>query len=91
MKRQVSRIILKNLKIRVLACLSIDKKWHFYKKNIGFIKQVLIENFEDGFLYGHTDNYIPVKILGKPNEVNEIIPVKFIQIEEGKMIGERPI
>ena len=55
------------------------------------IKQVLFESFEDGFIYGHSENYIPVRILGKRNEVNEIIPVKFIQIEYGEVIGERQI
>ena len=53
------------------------------------MKQVLIENFEEDFLYGYSENYISVKISGKRNEVNKIIPVKLIQIEEGEMIGER--
>ena len=51
--------------------------------------RVLIENFEDGFLYGHSENYIPVKITGKPNEVNKIIPVELIHIEDGEVMGER--
>jgi hypothetical protein len=67
------------------------KKRNFWKNNIKSVKRVLIENFEEGFLYGHSENYIPVRILGKRNEVNEIISVKFIQIEDGEMIGERQI
>jgi threonylcarbamoyladenosine tRNA methylthiotransferase MtaB len=76
---------------KMLHRLSIVKKRNFWENNIGSVKQVLIENFEEGFLYGHSENYIPVRILGKRNEVNEIIPVKFIQIEDGAMIGERQI
>ena len=76
---------------KLLRRLSIDKKWHFYEKNIGFVKQVLIENFEDGFLYGHSENYIPVRISGGPNDVNKILPIKLIQIEDGEVIGERQI
>ena len=74
---------------KILHRLSIEKKWHFYEKNIESVKQVLIETFEEGFLYGYSENYISVKISGKRNEVNEIIPIKLIQIEEGEMIGER--
>jgi len=76
---------------KMLHRLSIVKKQNFYKNNIESMKQVLIEDFEEGFLYGHSENYIPVNILGKRNEVNKIIPVKFIQIEDGAMIGERQI
>jgi threonylcarbamoyladenosine tRNA methylthiotransferase MtaB len=76
---------------KMLHRLSIVKKRNFWENNIESVKQVLIENFEEGFLYGHSENYIPVRILGKRNEVNEIIPVKFIQIEDGAMIGERQI
>ena len=52
---------------------------------------MLIENFEDGFLYGHSENYIPVRISGGSNDVNKILPIKLIQIEDGEVIGERQI
>jgi len=76
---------------KMLHRLSIVKKRNFWENNIESVNEVLIENFEDGFLYGHSENYIPVRILGKRNEVNEIIPVKFIQIEDGTMLGERQV
>ena len=74
---------------KILHRLSIVKKQNFYKNNIESVKQILIENFEDGCLIGHSENYIPVRISGSPNEVNEIIPVKLVQIEDGEMVGER--
>ena len=74
---------------KMLHRLSIVKKQKFYKNNIESVKQILIENFEDGFLIGYSENYIPVRISGSPNEVNEIIPVKLVQIEDGEMVGER--
>jgi len=74
---------------KMLHRLSIVKKQNFYKNNIESVKQILIENFEDGFLIGHSENYILVRISGSPNEVNEIIPVKLVQIEDGEMVGER--
>jgi len=74
---------------KILHSLSIVKKQNFYKDNIESVKQILIEYFEDGFLIGNSENYIPVRISGSPNEVNEIIPVKLEQIEDGTMVGER--
>jgi threonylcarbamoyladenosine tRNA methylthiotransferase MtaB len=74
---------------KILHCLSMVKKRKFYEKNIGDIKQVLIENIEDGLAHGHSENYIPVRLMGKRNDVNKIIPVKFIKIEEGEVIGEK--
>ena len=74
---------------KMLHRLSIVKKQNFYQYNIESVKQILIENFEDGFLIGYSENYIPVRISGSPNEVNEIIPVKLVQIEDGEMVGER--
>ena len=74
---------------KMLHRLSIVKKQNFYKNNIESVKQILIENFEDGFLIGYSENYIPVRISGGPNNINEIIPVKLVQIENGEMFGER--
>ena len=74
---------------KMLHRLSIVKKQKFYKNNIESVQQILIENFENGFLIGHSENYISVRISGSPNEVNEIIPVKLVQIEDGEMVGER--
>ena len=74
---------------KILHCLGMEKKCYFYENNIGEIKQVLIENWEAGILSGHSDNYIPVKIFGESSEVNQIIPVKLIRLEDGKMQGDR--
>ena len=74
---------------KMLQHLSIMKKRQFYEKNIGSVRQVLIENYEDGLIWGHSENYIPVRISGGPSDINKIIPVKLIQFQGGKMIGER--
>ena len=55
------------------------------------MKQVLIENYEYGLVYGHSENYIPVKSPGDPNDINEIIPVKLVQIVDDEMIGEKQV
>jgi len=74
---------------KILHRLSLLKKRYFYDQNIGSMRDILIENFENNILYGHSENYIPVRMSGKCNEVNEIIPVKLIQSKNGKMYGER--
>ena len=76
---------------KMLHRLSMMKKRHFYNNNIGSVKWILIENFEDGFLFGHSENYIPVRISGSPNDVNKIIPVRLVQIEDCEVVGERPV
>ena len=53
------------------------------------MQQVLIESYEDGLMWGYTKNYVPVRISGRPNDINKIIPVKLVAIEEGEMFGER--
>jgi len=74
---------------QILHHLSIHKKRFFYENNIGKIKQVLIENWEDGIISGHSENYIPIALKGNEDEVNQIIPVKLIRLEDGEMAGER--
>ena len=34
-------------------------------------------------------NYISVKAIGEPNDVNQILPIKLIQIKDDKMLGEK--
>ena len=78
-----------SVRSKILHRLSLLKEQYFYEQNIGSVREVLLEYFDDNFLYGHSENYIPVRISGRYNEVNEIIPVKLIQVENGKVFGER--
>ncbi len=72
-----------------LQSLSIIKKQQFYKNSIGIKSKVLIESFKDGFLYGLSENYIPMKIIGNKREINKIIPVQLLKIQDENVIGER--
>ena len=76
---------------KMLHYLSMMKKKKFYNKITGSVQQVLIESYEDGLISGHTKNYVPVRISGLPNDINEIISVKLVQIKEGEMLGERQV
>lgn len=54
----------------------------FYKKNMGRIAQILVEN--DGL--GHSENFIPVQIEGK-FEAGSIINAQLASVNGGKMIA----
>ncbi len=74
---------------KILHRLSMKKKRQFYEKNIGKIRQVLFETYEEGILSGHSENYVPVSIKGNEDEVNQIIPVKLVRLEDGEILGKR--
>ena len=71
-----------------LNMLSAAKKNEFYNRNLGQVKNVLIESYIDGYIYGHTENYIPIKIMGSKSDINKILSVKLTQIINHNVIGE---
>ena len=48
-----------------------------------------VENWEDGIISGHSENYIPVALKGNKDEVNQIIPVKLVRLENVEIVGKR--
>ncbi len=74
---------------QILHTLSKRKKNNFLQRNMSSVRQVLIENCEEGFLSGLTENYIRVQTAGIPKEVNTIIPLQMRNIHGDEMIGER--
>lgn len=75
---------------KMLQILSEKKKRHFYEKQIGQFRQVLFEGkHKNGFLYGHTDNYLHVKVPYDPMLINELESVELLEIgEDGAMVGD---
>ena len=74
---------------QTLHNLSKNKKYKFLQKNINRMSNVLIESYEEGFLYGFSSNYIRVKTEGDPKEINNVIPLKMTCVDGDKMIGHR--
>ncbi|HMW39611.1 MAG TPA: tRNA (N(6)-L-threonylcarbamoyladenosine(37)-C(2))-methylthiotransferase MtaB [Saprospiraceae bacterium] len=62
---------------QALRQLSIKKKHHFYRKNLGQVGKVLIEAREkDGVYSGFTENYVRVQISGTDEKmINQLVPV----------------
>jgi len=74
---------------QILRSLSRKKNNKFHQLNVGSVREVLIENYEAGFISGLTENYIRVRTEGKLEEVNSIIPLKMRFSHAYEMIGQR--
>ncbi len=69
---------IKEQRVDKLRRLSDIKKTIFYRRFIGDVRPVLVENklSESGQLKGFTDNYIPVSFAGDPSLKNTVVQVK---------------
>jgi threonylcarbamoyladenosine tRNA methylthiotransferase MtaB len=75
---------------KMLRILSEKKKTAFYKSQVGRIRRILVEaKMIDGFITGHTDNYIQVKLPENEVKVNQVIPVQLGNYSEGFLTGEK--
>ena len=72
---------------RRLIEVSKELEINYMNKFLGDTKEVLIEEEKDGYSYGHTDNYLYVKVKGKhPN--NTYLNVVLKEVEYPYVIGE---
>lgn len=74
MTNKVPRNIIKE-RARRLIELSNELEKEYFEKFINKEVEVLIEEYIDGYYYGFTDNYIPLKLKGNYN-INEIYNIK---------------
>ena len=63
-----------------LRVLSLKLKQQFYQNNLGKTEKVLLENQEDGYHYGFTENYVKVKLPVQKEKKNEIVNVRLNKI-----------
>ncbi len=76
----------KKMRSRRLIEVSKELEINYMKKFIGKEVEVLIEEYKDGYSYGHTGNYLYVKIKGKLPH-NEMVNVTVKDIEYPYVIG----
>ncbi len=76
-------------KIRARKVLELSKKLEidYFNKFIGCEEEVLIETSKDGYSYGHTGNYLNVKI-NEELEHNTFVKVKIVKVDYPNVIGE---
>lgn len=70
----------------ILQMLNLEFKQKFLKKNIKQSHSVLVEEFEDGYSVGYTDNYIYVYI-PKKLKVGSIVDVTLVEAYKNGMIA----
>lgn len=71
-------------KQRVKKLISVSEKIReaFLKNQIGKTLSVLTEQKIDGYMFGYTKNYIPVKILDEKIENNQIVNAKITDVKD---------
>jgi threonylcarbamoyladenosine tRNA methylthiotransferase MtaB len=87
--KQISKEVKRGRTVR-LCGLAEALRAEFFKKLQGTEQQVLIEkngNDADGFSYGHTSCYTPVKICGRYDR-NSIVKVKITTAEKEWCVGQ---
>ena len=68
---------------KMLHILSEKKRRAFYESQLGSIDEVLFEgDIKDGYMHGFSKNYVKVRTAYDPLLVNEVVPVKFLEISE---------
>lgn len=68
---------------KMLHILSEKKRRAFYESQLGAIGEVLFEADEkDGYMHGFSKNYVKVRTLYDPLLVNEVVPVKFMEVTD---------
>lgn len=60
----------------------------YYKKHIGCTLTIIAETYEDGFLTGHSDNYLKVRFNGSEDLLGKEIKVKINKYENKMLFGE---
>ena len=62
---------IKKQRVHRLINLSNELEREYFNENINKKVEVLIEEYKDGYYYGFTANYIPLRLTGNYN-INEI-------------------
>lgn len=75
-------IVKRKQRSKILRELALKKKFSFYRSSCGKVHNVLFETLkENGIINGFTDNYIKIKMQGKKEMENNILPVKILDAE----------
>ena len=73
---------IKKQRVKELIFVSEKIREAFLKNQIGKTLSVLTEQKIDGYMFGYTKNYIPVKILDDKIENNQIVNAKITDVKD---------
>lgn len=87
-KEQVSPQV-KAIRHKKMEEIAKKAQQEFLQNQLGTLQAVLIERpISELYSYGHTGNYVEVRILGVDLPRHEIVKVKIIKVENGYCLGE---
>lgn len=75
---------------QMLHILSEKKMRYFQDQYLETSRPVLMESSKNGYVSGHTDNYIRVCVKTKANIINKILPIELVKSCSGFMVGRNP-
>ena len=73
--------VTKKKRAHVLIELSKELELNYMNKFIDKEMEFIPETYKDGYLYGHTGNYLAIKTKGSKDLINNIVKVKIEKIE----------
>lgn len=88
MKDQVNGKIKKD-RVHQLLDLSKQLKEKYYRSQLGMAKEVIIEQEKDGYLLGHTKDYISIKLKGDLSLIGKAVDVKLVKLEDQYIEAEK--
>ena len=86
MDNQIDNVTKKE-RAHILLNLSKDLELAYMNKFINKTIEFIPETYKDGYLYGHTGNYLSIKLKGNKDLINKIVNIKIVNIEYPYCIG----
>lgn len=78
----------KHIRCKKLISVFDSLEESYYKKHIGCTLTVIAETYQDGFLTGHTDNYLKVRFKGSEKLLGLEVNVKLSEYKDKMLFGE---
>lgn len=75
-------------RVHRLLTLSDELKLTYYQKQMNQVKKIIIEQEKDGYLVGHSRDYVSVKVKGNHSLIGEEVDVRLINVDFPDMLGE---
>ena len=88
MENQVDEVT-KKKRVKVLLDLSKELEINYFNKFVGTEVIFIPEVIKEGYIQGHTGNYLMIKSLGNINDLNKEIKVKLKKVEYPYIIGDK--
>lgn len=73
---------------RILVGISKELEIEYMNKFLNKTVEFIPETYRDGFIYGHTGNYLSVKMVGNEKDLKQSKEAKIVKIEYPYCIGE---